>query len=132
VEEYDTYLFTIIDGVRYEKQKASSCGKGEVQNEDGSSGLNRPSDNESDTDLEEDDLNVFLEQRCIITINFNNQQLASTIKQRISKSLMPSYNRSVPVPSSERHQQQALSSKRNVDSSNYNRAICGKWCTTLQ
>ena len=40
VEEYGAYLFTIIDGVRYEEQKASSGGKGEVQNEDDSSGRN--------------------------------------------------------------------------------------------
>jgi Mg2+ and Co2+ transporter CorA len=50
VEEYDTYLFTIIDGVRYEKQKVSGGGReGEVQNEDGSS--SRHSDHEySDSD----------------------------------------------------------------------------------
>jgi magnesium transporter len=127
VEEYDTYLFTIIDGVRYEKQKqkARIDREEEVHNEDGSSRGSRFSDNEySDSDLEEDDLYVFLEQRWIITINFNNQQLASNIKQRISKSLMPSYNRSISVPSSEQRQQQPLSSKRNVDSSSYNRAIC--------
>jgi len=127
VEEYDTYLFTIIDGVRYEKQKqkARIDSEEEVHNEDGSSRGSRFSYNEySDSDLEEDDLYVFLEQRWIITINFNNQQLASNIKQRISKSLMPSYNRSISVPSSEQRQQQPLSSKRNVDSSSYNRAIC--------
>jgi magnesium transporter len=37
---------------------------------------------------------------------------------------VPSYNRSISVPSSEQRQQQPLSSKRNVDSSSYNRAIC--------
>ena len=127
VEEYDAYLFTIIDGVRYEKQKASGGGReGEEQNENVSG---RPSDHEddlySDNDLEEDDLYIFLEQRWIITINFNNQQLESNVKQRISRSLIPSH-RSIPIPLSEqRQQQQSLSSsQRNVDSSSYNRAIC--------
>jgi len=127
VEEYDAYLFTIIDGVRYEKQKASGGGReGEEQNEDGSS---RPSDHEddlyTDSDLEEDDLYIFLEQRWIITINFNNQQLESNVKQRISRSLIPSH-RSIPIPLSQQQQQQQSlsSSQRNVDSSSYNRAIC--------
>jgi Mg2+ and Co2+ transporter CorA len=127
VEEYDAYLFTIIDGVRYEKQKASGGREGEEQNENVSG---RPSDHEddlySDSDLEEDDLYIFLEQRWIITINFNNQQLESNVKQRISRSLIPSH-RSIPIPLSEQHQQQqsSLSSQRNGDSnSSYNRAIC--------
>jgi magnesium transporter len=73
-------------------------------------------------------LYIFLEQRWIITINFNNQQLESNVKQRISRSLIPSH-RSIPIPLSEQgkqHQQQqsSLSSQRNVDSSSYNRAIC--------
>ena len=123
VEEYDAYLFTIIDGVRYEKQKVSGGREGEEQNKNVSGG---PSDHEddlySDSDLEEDDLYIFLEQRWIITINFNNQQLESNVKQRISRSLIPSH-RSIPIPLSEqRQQQQSLS--RNVDSSSYNRAIC--------
>ena len=125
VEEYDAYLFTIIDGVRYEKQKVSGGREGEEQNKNVSG---RPSDHEddlySDSDLEEDDLYIFLEQRWIITINFNNQQLESNVKQRISRSLIPSH-RSIPIPLSEQgKQQQSLSSKRNVDSSSYNRAIC--------
>ena len=123
VEEYGAYLFTIIDGVRYEKQKVSGGREGEEQNKNVSG---RPSDHEddlySDSDLEEDDLYIFLEQRWIITINFNNQQLESNVKQRISRSLIPSH-RSIPIPLSEqRQQQQSLS--RNVDSSSYNRAIC--------
>ena len=126
VEEYDAYLFTIIDGVRYEKQKVSGGREGEEQNKNVSG---RPSDHEddlySDSDLEEDDLYIFLEQRWIITINFNNQQLESNVKQRISRSLIPSH-RSIPIPLSEqRQQQQSLSSQRNVDSSSsYSRAIC--------
>jgi Mg2+ and Co2+ transporter CorA len=127
VEEYDAYLFTIIDGVRYEKQKVSGGREGEEQNKNV---IGRPSDHEddlySDSDLEEDDLYIFLEQRWIITINFNNQQLESNVKQRISRSLIPSH-RSIPIPLSEQHQQQqsSLSSQRNGDSNrSYNRAIC--------
>jgi Mg2+ and Co2+ transporter CorA len=127
VEEYDAYLFTIIDGVRYEKQKVSGGREGEEQNKNVSG---RPSDHEddlySDNDLEEDDLYIFLEQRWIITINFNSQQLESNVKQRISRSLIPSH-RSIPIPLSEQRQQQqsSLSSQRNGDSNrSYNRAIC--------
>ena len=74
---------TIIDGVRYEKQKVSEDRDGKGQNDHG--GISNPSDHEySDSDLDEDDLYVFLEQRWIITINFNSQrQLESNIKQRI-------------------------------------------------
>src|SRR5919202_2691118 len=128
VEEYDAYLFTIIDGVRYEKQKVSGGREGEEQNKNVSG---RPSDHEddlySDSDLEEDDLYIFLEQRWIITINFNNQQLESNVKQRISRSLIPSHHRSISIPLSEqgKQQSQSLSSQRNVDGgSSYSRAIC--------
>lgn len=125
VEEYDSYLFTIIDGVKYERQKRSRDkeGEGEGQDEDGINN-DSPSDHaDFDNDLEEDDLYVFLEQRWIITINFNSQQLQSNIKEKISKSLMPSH-RSISIPLSEQ-QQQSLSDQRNVDSS-YNRGICEK------
>jgi Mg2+ and Co2+ transporter CorA len=126
VEEYGAYLFTIIDGVRYEKQKVSGCREAEGHNEDDSSSSSRNDHEYSDSDLEEDDLYIFLEQRWIITINFNSQQLQSNIKQRISRSLIPSYHRSISVPLSEqgKQQQQSLSSQRNVDSSSYSRAIC--------
>jgi magnesium transporter len=128
VEEYDSYLFTIIDGVRYERQKLSEDKEErEGQNKNGGkSSTSSPSNHAySDNDLEEDDLYIFLEQRWIITINFNNQQLQSNISQKISKSLMPSH-RSIPIPLSEQ-QQQSLSGQRNVDSSSsYNRAICEK------
>ena len=128
VEEYDSYLFTIIDGVRYERQKLSEDKEErEGQNKNGGkSSTSSPSNHAySDNDLEEDDLYIFLEQRWIITINFNNQQLQSNIRQKISKSLMPSH-RSIPIPLSEQ-QQQSLSGQRNVDSSSsYNRAICEK------
>jgi magnesium transporter len=126
VEEYDSYLFTIIDGVKYERQKRSRDkeGEGEGQDEDGINN-GSPSDHAYfDNDLEEDDLYIFLEQRWIITINFNSQQLQSKIKEKISKSLMPSHP-SISVPLSEQRQQQSLSDQRNVDSS-YNRGICEK------
>ena len=125
VEEYDSYLFTIIDGVKYERQKRSRDKEGEGEGQD-QDGINNgsPSDHAYfDNDLEEDDLYVFLEQRWIITINFNSQQLQSKIKEKISKSLMPSH-RSISIPLSEQ-QQQSLSDQRNVDSS-YNRGICEK------
>src|SRR5215211_4991399 len=48
VEEYDAYLFTIIDGVRIEEK----------------------------AEFSEDDLYIFLGKRWIITINFYNNQLA--------------------------------------------------------
>ncbi|MGA9168744.1 MAG: magnesium transporter CorA family protein, partial [Nitrososphaeraceae archaeon] len=125
VEEYDSYLFTIMDGVRYEKQDVSTSRdrKGGEQNENV---IGKTSDHKySDSDLEEDDLYIFLEQRWIITINFNSQQLESNIKQRISRSLTPS-QRPKSVPLSEQHQQpqeQSSISQRNVDRS-YNRAMC--------
>jgi Mg2+ and Co2+ transporter CorA len=66
VEEYDSYLFTIIDGVKYERQKRSGDKEGERQDED-ISNSGSPSDNAySDNDLEEDDLYIFLEQRWIL------------------------------------------------------------------
>jgi len=127
VEEYDSYLFTIIDGVKYERQKRSGD-KEEERQDEGIRNSGSPSDNAySDNDLEEDDLYIFLEQRWIITINFNSQQLQSNIRQKISKSLMPSH-RSISIPLSEQQQeqkQQSLSNQRNVDSS-YNRGICEK------
>ena len=55
VEEYDTYLFTIIDGVRIEE-------KGEFT---------------------EDDLYIFLGKRWIITINFYNSQLSEILRKKI-------------------------------------------------
>src|SRR5919202_3271510 len=55
VEEYDTYLFTIIDGLRIEDKGGFT----------------------------EDDLYVFLGKRWIITINFYNSQLSDTLRKKI-------------------------------------------------
>jgi len=124
VEEYDAYLFTIMDGVKYESQNMNVARsiKGE-QNESLSS---RNSNHKySTTDLEEDDLYIFLEQRWIITVNFNSQQLESNIKQRLNRSLTPSH-RSKSTTSSEQHQlshEQSSDDQRKADIS-YNRAIC--------
>ena len=126
VEEYDSYLFTIIDGVKYERQKRSRDkeGEGEGQDEDGINNGALAIMHISITTLKKMHFYVFLEQRWIITINFNSQQLQSKIKEKISKSLMPSH-RSISIPLSEQQQQQSLSDQRNVDSS-YNRGICEK------
>ena len=55
VEEYDTYLFTIIDGLRIEEEGGFT----------------------------EDDLYVFLGKRWIITINFYNSQLSDSLRKKI-------------------------------------------------
>ncbi len=57
----------------------------------------------ADSNLEEDDLYIFLERRWIITINFHNQQFQTNIKQRISRSLISSHLS--PLPLSEQHKQ---------------------------
>jgi magnesium transporter len=62
VEEYDTYLFTIIDGLRIE--------------EDGG--------------FSEDDLYVFLGKRWIITINFYNSHLSDSLRKKIRSILSTS------------------------------------------
>src|SRR5919202_2707853 len=64
VEEYDTYLFTIIDGLRIED-------KGEFT---------------------EDDLYVFLGKRWIITINFYNSRLSDTLRKKI-RSILPTWQK---------------------------------------
>jgi magnesium transporter len=55
VEEYDTYLFTIIDGLRIEEKGGFT----------------------------EDDLYIFLGKRWIITINFYNSQLSENLRKKI-------------------------------------------------
>jgi magnesium transporter len=55
VEEYDTYLFTIIDGIRIEEKGGFT----------------------------EDDLYIFLGKRWIVTINFYNGQLSDNLRKKI-------------------------------------------------
>jgi magnesium transporter len=55
VEEYDTYLFTIIDGVRIEDEGRFT----------------------------EDDLYIFLGNRWIITMNFNNNQFSDNMRKKL-------------------------------------------------
>lgn len=62
VEEYDTYLFTIIDGVRIEEKGGFT----------------------------EDDLYIFLGKRWIITINFYNSQLSDNLRRKIRSILFTS------------------------------------------
>jgi magnesium transporter len=72
IEEYDEYLFTIIDGVSYEEIKT-----GEKQRN------NKTEDVNHDLNLIEDDLYIFFERRWIITINFHNQKFQESIRRKI-------------------------------------------------
>lgn len=63
VEEYHTYMFTIIDGVRIEEDNGRFV---------------------------EDDLYIFLGNRWIVTINFNNSQLSDNIRKKIRNFLTTS------------------------------------------
>jgi magnesium transporter len=71
IEEYDEYLFTIIDGVSYEEIEI-----GEKQR-------NNKEDVKYDLNLIEDDLYIFFERRWIITINFHNQKFQENIRRKI-------------------------------------------------
>jgi magnesium transporter len=114
IEEYDTYLFTIIDGVRYEEQKGGKVKGGEDSG--------RENDGYVDSNLEEDDLYIFLERRWIITINFHNQQFQTNIKQRISRSLLSSHLS--PLPLSEQHKRQPSSSTQKSDAMDESIGVC--------
>jgi magnesium transporter len=72
IEEYDEYLFTIIDGVSYQEIKI-----GEKQRN------NKTEDVKYDLNLIEDDLYIFFERRWIITINFHNQKFQENIRRKI-------------------------------------------------
>ena len=72
IEEYDAYLFTIIDGIRYDE----SGGEEHQKN-------NKVEHDKFDLNLIEDDLYIFLEQRWIVTINFHNQKFQENIRKRI-------------------------------------------------
>lgn len=72
IEEYDEYLFTIIDGVRYDESEREQPQTN-----------NKVEHNKYDLNLIEDDLYIFLEQRWIVTINFHNQKFQENIRRRI-------------------------------------------------
>jgi magnesium transporter len=71
IEEYNEYLFTIVDGVRYDEEEQ------------------KPNKNDGDEDdkyavrLIEDDLFIFFERRWIITINFYNHQFEENIRKKV-------------------------------------------------
>jgi magnesium transporter len=73
VEVYDDYLFTIIDGVRYDEMQIDEQQK-HIKNEQ---------DKYNNFNLIEDDLYIFLERRWIITINFHNQKFQENVRKRI-------------------------------------------------
>ena len=83
IEEYDEYLFTIVDGVRYDESEREERQKN-----------NKIEYDEFDFNLIEDDLFIFLEQRWIITINFHNQKFQENIRKRI-KNLQQQITRSI-------------------------------------
>jgi magnesium transporter len=71
IEEYDEYLFTIVDGVRYDEEE------GQKQNK------NDDDDDKYAVRLLEDDLYIFFERRWIITINFYNHQFGENIRKKV-------------------------------------------------
>jgi magnesium transporter len=74
IEEYDEYLFTIIDGVRYDEKEQEQQQTANNKIEDDKYNLNLR--------LIEDDLYIFFERRWIITINFHNQKFQENVRRR--------------------------------------------------
>jgi magnesium transporter len=68
IEEYDEYLFAIVDGVRYDEEE-------QKQNKNDGDGYG--------VRLIEDDLYIFFERRWIITINFYNHQFEENIRKKV-------------------------------------------------
>jgi Mg2+ and Co2+ transporter CorA len=99
IEEYDEYLFTIIDGVSYEEIKI-----GEKQR-------NNKEDVKYDLNLIEDDLYIFFERRWIITINFHNQKFQENIRRKI-KNLQQHVLKS---SDSKQHQPSSEDGKKNKE-----------------
>jgi magnesium transporter len=95
IEEYDEYLFTIIDGVRYDENQREEYQK-----------TNKIEADVHNLNLIEDDLYIFFEQRWIITINFHNQKFQENIRRKI-KNLQQQIMRT-----SESKQQHGDSNKR--------------------
>src|SRR5215207_9240533 len=75
IEEYDEYMFTIIDGVRYDED--------EMKVEEKQKNKKSEIDDKYNLDLIEDDLYIFFERRWIITINFHNHQFQENIRRKI-------------------------------------------------
>jgi magnesium transporter len=71
IEEYDEYLFTIVDGVRYDEEE-------QKQNKN-----DGDDDDKYAVRLIEDDLFIFFERRWIITINFYNHQFEENIRKKV-------------------------------------------------
>jgi magnesium transporter len=99
IEEYDEYLFTIIDGVSYEEIEI-----GEKQR-------NNKEDVKYDLNLIEDDLYIFFERRWIITINFHNQKFQENIRRKI-KNLQQHVLKS---SDSKQHQPSSEDGKKNKE-----------------
>ena len=72
VEVYDDYLFTIIDGVRYDEMEIDEQQRN-----------NKDEHDKYNFNLIEDDLYIFLERRWIITINFHNQKFQENVRKKI-------------------------------------------------
>ena len=70
-EVCDDYLFTIIDGVRYDEMEIDEQQRN-----------NKDEHDKYNFNLIEDDLYIFLERRWIITINFHNQKFQKNVKKR--------------------------------------------------
>jgi magnesium transporter len=98
IEEYDEYLFTIIDGVSYEEIKI-----GEKQR-------NNKEDVKYDLNLIEDDLYIFFERRWIITINFHNQKFQENIRRKIKN-----LQQHVLKSSDNKHQPSSEDGKKNKE-----------------
>jgi magnesium transporter len=69
IEEYDEYLFAIVDGVRYDDEEEQK--------------QNKNDGDEYSVRLIEDDLYIFFERRWIITINFYNHQFEENIIKKV-------------------------------------------------
>lgn len=98
IEEYDEYLFTIIDGVNYEEIKI-----GEKQR-------NNKEYVKYDLNLIEDDLYIFFERRWIITINFHNQRFQENIRRKIKN-----LQQHVLKSSDNKHQPSSEDGKKNKE-----------------
>ncbi|MGB8778303.1 MAG: CorA family divalent cation transporter, partial [Nitrososphaeraceae archaeon] len=75
IEGYDEYLFTIIDGVRYDER--------EQEQQQTINNTNEYDKYNPNLRLIEDDLYIFFERRWIITINFHNQKFQENVRRRI-------------------------------------------------